>query len=92
MINQTQPRLLSQPHREGKHMQSAQIALRSFGANRNLESTRKNHACAPHHSPPFITCYKCYLGHSAVLSFELLHTLLHSCVGNCPSFKEGDVR
>ena len=44
-MNQTQPRLLSQPNREGKRTQSAQIALRSFGANRKLESTRKNHAC-----------------------------------------------
>ena len=33
IMNQTQPRLLSQPHCEGKRTQSAQIALRSFGAN-----------------------------------------------------------
>ena len=31
-MNQTQPILLSQPHREGKRTQNAQIALRSFGA------------------------------------------------------------
>ena len=30
-----QPIFLSQPHHEGSHTLSAQIALRSFGANRN---------------------------------------------------------
>ena len=43
-MNQTQPVLLSQPHLRGKRTLSAQIALRAFGANRKLESTRKNHA------------------------------------------------
>ena len=36
IMNQTQPRLLSQPHHEGKHTRSSQIALRSFGANRKI--------------------------------------------------------
>ena len=43
MMNQTQPSLLSQPHREGKRTQSAQMALHSFCANGKLESTSKNH-------------------------------------------------
>ena len=34
-MNRTQPVLLSQPHLKGKRTLSAQIALRSFGANRN---------------------------------------------------------
>ena len=37
-MNQAQLVLLSQPHLKSKHTLSAQIALRSFGANRKLES------------------------------------------------------
>ena len=53
-MNQTQPRLLSQPYHEGKRMLSAQIALHSFGANRKLESTSKNHACTRQLSNTFV--------------------------------------
>ena len=36
IMNQTQPRLSSQPYHEGKSTQSTQTALRSFDANSRI--------------------------------------------------------
>ena len=56
IVNKTQPVLLSQPHLKGKHTICVQIALRSFGAIRKLETTRKNQACT---RQPFLLLRKC---------------------------------
>ena len=46
IMNQTQHILLSQPYLKGKHTLCAQIALRSFGANRVFQDrtcSRRNY-------------------------------------------------
>ena len=68
IINQTKPVLLIQSHLKGKHTLSAQLALPSFGANRKLESTRKNHACTHQLSSQLRKCCESNIFHSSALT------------------------
>ena len=84
IVNQNQPVLLSQPHLKGKHTLCVQTALRSFGANRNLESTHKNHGCT---RQPFSLLQKCCesnIFHSLALTINLkrLYQLLGKMINH----------